>query len=115
MRFLKKFFRNFSRDWKRMWGMSESFERLARRKAYRLNGAQFEILSIHLEAGGCFLKVKGPIDSIDSFAIIWLDHSIDVQPGGKVTVRYVPEAQRELVRVYGSFGYRSHQTTYLTV
>jgi len=115
MNLIKKFFRGLRRDWELMWRDSRAFERLARLKAYRLDGTQFEIVSIHPTTGGCFLKVKGSIEPSDSFEMIWVGRPIDVQPGGMVTVRYVSEPQRELVRFYGNFDYRSRPTTYLAV
>lgn len=92
--------------------VGRSWERLARLQAFRMKGLEMSVIGIYQHNDGCFIHFLGPFSVGQT--MIWVDHPVKIEDG-KIQVKYNPKPEKQLLIVYGRFGYRSEPSAYLTL
>ena len=103
------------RSLRRYFRVGPSFERLARRKAWRMNGQELEITGVlrSEDKDGWFVWTWDS-ELPDHRTVLWSDLPVGGK-GDRIKVMYRPEPEDRLVMLYGEFNYRCEPTAYLTV
>lgn len=111
MRIWRRIRREFSL--RRYFRVGPSWERLARMRAYRMNGNELEVIEIIPHDGGCFVRLTDPYP-MDHHSMIWVNKPVEVK-NGKIRVQYQKEPEQMLVTIYGWHNYQQEPTAYLTM
>ena len=108
-----KFLKTIRRDFRRLFRLAPSFNRLARRKAFQLSGKEMEVIGFHPSGRGFFLQLAESVP-YNHKTLMWVDHLVELK-GGRIRVQYRPTPEEKLITMYGHFAYRAEPTAYLAV